>query len=63
MEFTECATACPAKCNSISDECTEDDQCIHGCECPGNKVIGENGDCVEPMDCYCKDDEEKLHKA
>nr|XP_039273324.1 mucin-5AC-like isoform X1 [Styela clava] len=61
MEPTDCVSSCPEKCeyNKVEGECdgARVMMCQHGCKCPGNKVIDENGKCVEPADCACMDHE------
>lgn len=63
MEPVQCVNPCPDKCHYLDndDVCYATRQCVPGCACPGDKVLGENGECVEPMDCACLDEEGNVH--
>jgi len=63
MEFTDCANPCPDRCHYLTEECTTTVECSPGCQCPAGKVLGEDGKCVEPMDCACKDMDGNVHEV
>lgn len=58
MEYTDCAAACQPSCHYNSPAAEDCDQaCEPGCVCPGHKVLDEDGKCVEPIDCACRDED------
>jgi hypothetical protein len=54
--FSLCANECDTSCELLTcdNQCQKPDKCIPGCICPGNKVIGPNGKCVNRKECPCR---------
>ncbi|XP_066302813.1 mucin-6-like [Branchiostoma lanceolatum] len=53
---SSCAQACPKVCHMLQEECAEPEGCKSGCVCHQGKVLDSTGNCVDPLDCSCKDD-------
>ncbi|XP_019648029.1 PREDICTED: SCO-spondin-like [Branchiostoma belcheri] len=51
-----CAPACPKVCHMLQADCVEPEGCKSGCVCHQGKVLDSTGNCVDPLDCSCKDD-------
>ena len=53
---SNCANECDTSCDTLTcnGQCRTPDKCVPGCVCPGNKVIGPNGQCIDPEDCTCR---------
>lgn len=56
LEYSDCANECDTSCESLTCDyqCKEPANCVPGCVCPVGKVIGSNGQCVDPKDCPCR---------
>ena len=54
--YSECANDCDTSCDSLTcdNQCQKPDKCIPGCVCPGSKIIGPNGRCIERKECICR---------
>ena len=65
MEPVRCVDPCPSKCHYLAQDraCVATKVCFPGCSCPKGKVLGEEGKCVEPMDCSCKDEDGNKHEV
>nr|XP_032822651.1 SCO-spondin-like [Petromyzon marinus] len=54
MEFSDCASLCPATCSSVGfpEEAACREVCVSGCECPRGTFL-EGGACVLAAQCPC----------
>lgn len=54
--YNQCGTTCQKTCfnKEVIEKC-EDNQCIEGCFCPSDMVMDQDGKCVYPADCPCKE--------
>ena len=53
---SDSANDCDTSCDTLTcdGQCRQPDRCVPGCVCPGNKVIGPNGQCIDRKDCACR---------
>ena len=49
--FKECGTICPITCRNYKNYDCQLTGCQRGCFCPRNKVMADNGTCVNVDDC------------
>lgn len=49
--YADCGLTCE---NFLLSDAARASRCKPGCYCPGNKLLLENGTCVEKNDCGCK---------
>jgi len=47
MVFKECGTNCPLTCDNYKNYDCQLTGCRRGCFCPRNKVLADNGTCVD----------------
>ena len=55
-QYTECASASRGSCRDLqvqSPHC--DDQCVAGCQCPGEQLMNDEGVCTAVSHCTCYD--------
>jgi hypothetical protein len=54
--YSTCANECDTSCESLTcdNQCQKPDKCVPGCICPGKKVIGSNGQCINRKECTCR---------
>ena len=50
LQYSDCGLTC-----SNFKLTKQDMRCQSGCFCPNGKVLHENGTCVEPTQCQCKE--------
>jgi Trypsin Inhibitor like cysteine rich domain len=53
---SDCANDCETSCDTLTcdDQCQKPEKCVPGCVCPGNKVIGPDGQCIHRKECPCR---------
>ena len=49
--YKDCGLTCE---NFLMSDSARASRCKPGCYCPGNKLLLENGTCVEKSECGCK---------
>ena len=49
--YLDCGLTCE---NFLMSDSARASRCKPGCYCPGNKLLLENGTCVEKSECGCK---------
>lgn len=54
--YNHCGSSCQKTCfdNAINETC-EANQCLEGCFCSGDKVMDDEGRCISPNECPCKE--------
>ncbi|XP_052224799.1 SCO-spondin-like [Dreissena polymorpha] len=53
LVYSDCASPCPATCQSLHQPVTCPADCVTGCQCPPGRVL-QDGRCVEPVACQCE---------
>ncbi|KAH3832341.1 hypothetical protein DPMN_105626 [Dreissena polymorpha] len=53
LVYSDCASPCPATCQSLHQPVTCPADCVTGCQCPPGRVL-QDGRCVEPAACQCE---------